>query len=84
MPFALRHCRPALFETSPTTKLAIPRRSYFGRGANTTDVLFEGTWANLFTGATFKESGEFTRSVALQLGEVAVFVKRSNEGAKGL
>ena len=54
----------------------------FGRGANTMDVLFEGTWSNLLTGSNFKESGEFTRSVALQPGEVAVFVKRSNDGAK--
>ncbi len=53
----------------------------FGRGANTMDVFFEGTWSNLFTGATFTESGEFTRSVALQPGEAAVFIKTSNEGA---
>lgn len=54
----------------------------FGRGANTMDVLFEGTWSNLLTGSVFKESGEFTRSIALQPGEVTVFVKRSNEGSK--
>ena len=53
----------------------------FGRGANTMDVFFEGTWSNLFTGATFTESGAYTRAVVLQPGEAAVFVKTSDEGA---
>jgi len=47
-----------------------------GRGANTMDILFEGTWSNLFTGATFTESGEFTKAIALQPGEAMVFVKK--------
>jgi len=47
----------------------------FGRGAQTMEIAFEGTWSNLLTGASFNESGEFTRSVPLQPGEVAVFVK---------
>jgi 1,4-alpha-glucan branching enzyme len=47
----------------------------FGRGANTLDILFEGSWSNLFTGATFNESGEFTRAIPLKPGEAAVWVK---------
>lgn len=47
----------------------------FGRGANTLDVYFDGTWSNLLTGTSFTESGEFPRAVPLQAGEVAVWVK---------
>lgn len=47
----------------------------FGRGANTMDIPFNGTWSNLFTGAIFTEPEGVTRAVALEPGEVAVFVK---------
>lgn len=47
----------------------------FGPGANTMDILFRGTWKNLFTGSVFSEDGEFSRPVPLDPGEVAVFVK---------
>ena len=49
----------------------------FGRGANTMDIFFEGTWSNLFTGTTFTESGEFARAVPLQSGEAAVWIKQT-------
>lgn len=49
----------------------------FGRGANTMDLHFTGTWSNLLSGAVFVENGEDTRPIALQPGETAVFVKQS-------
>jgi len=46
-----------------------------GRGANTMDIAFDGTWSNLLTGAVFTEPEGVTRAVALEAGESAVFIK---------
>ena len=48
----------------------------FGRGAETMEILFEGTWSNALTGVTFTESGEFSRAMPLKPGEVGVWVKQ--------
>jgi 1,4-alpha-glucan branching enzyme len=47
----------------------------FSRGANTMELTFAGSWTNLLTGAAIEDTGEFTRSLALQPGEVSVWVR---------